>query len=1091
MIFPAFPFCLPLFPPPRNTDKRSSFPDCGPFRGLATFPAMKPGVLILSLAVAAAGPLPAQTYTWTGADPLGNDWSSGANWHGGAAPASASGTRLDFGAFPSSGGVLLQDIAAPFLLNGLAFTAAAAGSFDLRGNGLRFVGHGTGTITMPQIIMSAAHDQTISQSVDLASQSVLLGGAAPAGQVLGITGELTGDGTLGKFGAFTLALGAANSYSGRINVDNGLLRLDHADAAMAARVSVGGNGRLQIAVPFARIGSLAGSAPIDFGSSSVTVGAAAIEDTAYTGVLAGSGTLTKTGGHVWELGAANSFSGVARIDGGAIRLGTANALANSTVSVNVHHGLDVNGHGTVTLGALAGTGDLDLGGTNLTLGGNNASTAYGGAFTTTGGLRKEGTGEWTVRGSVAGDRLLITRGTVAIEAGASLSVDMLQGGNLANERPVLRVSGVDAGGVGASATIQATSSSDSHSLAIEALSGGLVTVNSTLYASRRVTLLAQGVDASSGLRSTLDIGNLNFSQILPPAAKMTVADGGLITIGTIGPVNNEIADPGVGPTILVTGRNGGTGLRSTLEIGQWHHGRFTYPNWDSFSLRVEEGGRLITHDVTAPVPIPWDFTVTGEESAWIHEGTAPLPLAVNLILADGGSLQSGSGLVLDGATVTLDGGRVETASLALGANASTLHWNSGEVRFTTGQQFGAESGLFQLLGDDAALGTGRVLSVNGRLDVLDGYRIKLDGGILRAGESGLRTGDLDWRGGEVHITGLGGLATAGGSHFQNTILSAGQTLDVTHRLTVSNGDFLALAGGALRAGELLLDGSAVVVASGALDMDGIGFLRGSGSVLGRVTGGAASTIRADGSLTLGNAAVADAVQFEGTLEAGGDGLIVLLSATQTRLGHATTLEQGARLSAPNGLLLAEGSTLTATGNARIDGDFENQGLVSGPSAAGETLVFYNNVTGAGDFSGTVLFLLEYAPGNSPASIHFDGDLQFASSATLRMEIGGTLHGQEYDALTIGGDLLAAGTLQLSLIGGYAPVYGASFRLFDWGTQSGWFDAVLLPELSGELEWDASFLASTGLIFIVPEPSAGVLFILGAGALLFRRQRKEK
>src|SRR6476660_1752639 len=97
----------------------------------------------------------ATTFTWTGDSSVNQLWSNGANW-GGTAPTSATTTDLIFAGTTNTGtsGVPLNnDIANPFVLNSISFSASTS-SFFLGGNALRFNGAGD-TITQNSSSMAS------------------------------------------------------------------------------------------------------------------------------------------------------------------------------------------------------------------------------------------------------------------------------------------------------------------------------------------------------------------------------------------------------------------------------------------------------------------------------------------------------------------------------------------------------------------------------------------------------------------------------------------------------------------------------------------------------------------------------------------------------------------------------------------------------------------------------------------------------------------------------------------------------------------------------------------------------------------------
>lgn len=74
------------------------------------------------------------------------------------------------------------------------------------------------------------------------------GGALADARISGVI-SATGTGTFTKLGAGTLALSAANTYAGNTIINNGGLRLEHANAIPAAsNLTISGNGHLQLAV---------------------------------------------------------------------------------------------------------------------------------------------------------------------------------------------------------------------------------------------------------------------------------------------------------------------------------------------------------------------------------------------------------------------------------------------------------------------------------------------------------------------------------------------------------------------------------------------------------------------------------------------------------------------------------------------------------------------------------------------------------------------------------------------------------------------------------------------------------------------------
>ena len=128
-----------------------------------------------------------------------------------------------------------------------------------------------------------------------------------------------------------------------------------------------------------------------------------------------AGSLRKTGTGTFTLAGANTFTGTTEIDAGQIIVANANALQNSTVSINVDNGLDVNGF-NATIGGLAGSGSLDVDALNITVGGNDDDTMYAGELSGDGGsLTKTGTGTLALTATnIHTGGTLLDRGTLSL-----------------------------------------------------------------------------------------------------------------------------------------------------------------------------------------------------------------------------------------------------------------------------------------------------------------------------------------------------------------------------------------------------------------------------------------------------------------------------------------------------------------------------------------------------------------------------------------------------------------------------------------------------------------------------------------------------
>ena len=118
--------------------------------------------------------------------------------------------------------------------------------------------------------------------------------------------------------------------------------------------------------------------------------------------------------------------------------------------------------------------------------------------------------------------------------------------------------------------------------------------------------------------------------------------------------------------------------------------------------------------------------------------------------------------------------------------------------------------------------------------------------------------------------------------------------------------------------------------------------------------------------------------------------------------------------------------LTATGNATINANFVNNGVVNGPTGSGQELKFTQAVKGAGSTTGNIEYAASYQVGNSPDAVSVQNVL-FDPTSTLIMEFAGDVPGSGYDQLDISGLATLNGVLDVSILNGFSPSAGESLR----------------------------------------------------------------
>jgi hypothetical protein len=110
-----------------------------------------------------------------------------------------------------------------------------------------------------------------------------------------------------------------------------------------------------------------------------------------------------------------------------------------------------------------------------------------------------------------------------------------------------------------------------------------------------------------------------------------------------------------------------------------------------------------------------------------------------------------------------------------------------------------------------------------------------------------------------------------------------------------------------------------------------------------------------------------------------------------------------------------------------------------------------------------------APGHSAGTTAVSGNYTQRSAARLEVEVGGVLPGQ-WDMLTVEGNAILEGTLEVKLIDGFEPVMGNSFTILttNVGNVGGQFDTELFP-IFNDLTFDVIYNPKSVVLAVIEAP----------------------
>jgi T5SS/PEP-CTERM-associated repeat protein/autotransporter-associated beta strand protein len=1006
--------------------------------------------------------------------------------------------------------------------NSLAFGAGSTGAFNLNGNNVTLGGLSSNATAGTPVVQNDSGDAatlTVNNSITNTYAGVLQNGAGGGalelvktgagtlfltgantytggttvsngqlngnassiqGNVLNITGvvftqngsgtysgTMSGSGNLFKSGAGTLTLNGNNVHSGDTKVSVGTLRLGSANAlgntvgetiiGSGSTLDLGGQAVVAERLTLEPNASLINSSGSDASwSGAISTSSSALHSLSVGGSgnitlsasinSPGHVLLTKEGANVLNLtGTGKNIRTSVIVNSGVVSLSKTPDSSTHAVTgdQNGDNGLLIAG-GTAQLGGTSGDQISDLTGVAVTSGAFDANGRSERIYR----LALQGTGiggKGALVNSASGlSDLTAVDGDITLTGDASIGVTQ-SGGFIRLLSPISGDFALTK--VGAGMLILYGQSS---------FTGGLNLNEGTLSVADNAAL---------GTGTLVFNGGTLVAEWAPTglANAVSLASNGIVTgfnnIGLFGPISGAGGLTKSGPAILtLSGENTFTG-GVTIAGGTLVQSGGTLPGVVINQASFEYNGGTFSGQLINQGAATFNTSSFTAGNGLVNHTSITAGAGFTFTL-NGNGLDNQGIATLAGGTITGAGPLVNNALLS---GNGTLAGSGG---FTNNSQFSTSGGNITLSNSGANSNTGNI-------DVAAGWQFKLTGGNLA------NVGTINLNGGTVSGTATLN-NTAGIVNGHGTISSP-----------LSNAGALAIDSGILNvttaftnSGEIFLDGGLATL-GGAGAITNAGLIRGDGKVAKSVNNNAGGEIRAElgKRIKLEAASGANAgkinlqggtAEFAQALTNGPNGQIegrgTLITSGLTNQGHVAL--SGGITDVFGDVNNATGSAtkgITISGNADVTfWDDVTNGVGSlFKLSNGSSVTVFGTYSGAG-ISGSandIHLEADVSPGFSPGVAQFGGNLHFSSTTNLKIELGGTTADPQYDGVRVSEQLSLDGALRVSLIDGFAPAAGESFDILDWGSLSGTFAAVYLPELAG-LMWDTSQLYSAGVLAVV-------------------------
>ncbi len=830
---------------------------------------------------------------------------------------------------------------------------------------------------------------------------------------------VTGDGSeLSQSGSSALTLGDATSGTATLNVlDGGTFNTGTGTTTVNATGSINIDG-------FGG-GAFNANGDVNVNGGSITRSFAAFNLAAGRTLTATAGAqldfggdMTLSGGTTWDISdGADLYSGPMNIgtsggvtaltidgEGSSLNVGNANWLSlwgigGHTAEVTVRNDATAQVLGQINLAesSTAGTtGTIAVeSGATMTVGGLFVAAA--GGASTTGTITVAGDGSSLTQ---VGSRSL----TLGHSSTGTAQLDVLSGGTFNT--------GTGSTYIGATGTLNIGGGTFNANGNVTVNGGSITRIGGDFNLASGRTLTA-----TNGAQIDVGVNNFGFGAQLSGGTTWFVESGadlftsGFMDIGVSGGVT-EVTIDGPGSTIAISSSSnshwGGFGNAAHVTVRN--------------DAQAEIGGIFLADSLGA--------MGVGNTSTIAIESGATMTTRSLGVASLGGTANSGT-ITVTGAGSELS--QVGTSTLTLG------HATSGTATLNV-----LDGGTF-------GTGTGAVfLNATGTINI-DGGTFDLNGPITGEGTFNFTSGQLNVNDPTQTVVVSPSGQQVGGFALDSSptlVLGPDRGLSVAGTTRLDSGASLELAGESFEGGTLLIQPGASLVNTAPA------------TATAAVLALAGSTIdAAGGDLALGNAALVNGFGSAATLRTH-QHTVTLLDANDAVFDSLALVTLGnaasdGTLAAPNGLTLDFGGNITGRGTVDTPDDpfrpLTNNGHITGNSPA-EPITLTGYVKGVGTLDHVVITGTD-APGFSPAAV-YRGSVEYAGA--LEIELAGATSGQ-FDAIHHSGIATLGGTLDVSLLGAFAPEAGSSFEIITaLGGVTGMFADELLPTLASGLDWNVVY-----------------------------------